>query len=154
MRRSDLESPDAELIIFDRTNQNTSNIDRIIGLYRPFTSPNGDSSSGGAWTRFTHLIETINQAIDGCHRSTILGDINVDLLKRDSAAGRYSEALETMCDKNSLQQLIHHPTRTQALNTSSGWVLQESLLDHIYTSDFLSVNKCDRSYSDVDLHTC
>ena len=142
MRRSDLESPDAELIIFDKTNQNTSNIDRIIGLYRPFTGPNGDSSSGGAWTRFTHLIETINLAIDGCHRCTILGDVNVDLLKRDSAASRYSEALDTLCDKNSLEQLIHHPTRTQALSTAGGWVIQESLLDHIYTNDFLSVNKC------------
>ena len=142
VRRSDLESPDAELIIFDRTYQNTTNIDRIIGLYRPFTGPNGDSSSGGTWTRFTHLIETINQAVDGCHRSTILGDINVDLLKRDSAAGRYSEVLDTLCDKNSLEQLIHHPTRIQALNTSSGWVIQESLLDHIYTNDYLSVNKC------------
>jgi len=142
MRRSDLESPDAELIIFDKTNQNTSNIDRIIGLYRPFTGPNGDSSSGGAWTRFTHLIETINLAIDGCHRCTILGDVNVDLLKRDSAASRYSEALDTLCDKNSLEQLIHHPTRTQALSTAGGWVIQESLLDHIYTNDFLSINKC------------
>ena len=142
MRRSDLESPDAELIIFDKTNQSTSNIDRIIGLYRPFTGPNGDSSSGGAWTRFTHLIETINLAIDGCHRCTILGDVNVDLLKRDSAASRYSEALDTLCDKNSLEQLIHHPTRTQALSTAGGWVIQESLLDHIYTNDFLSVNKC------------
>ena len=142
VRRSDLESPNAELIIFDKAYQNTSNIDRIIGLYRPFTGPNGDSSSGGAWTRFTHLIETINQAIEGCHRYTILGDINVDLLRRDSATGRYSEALETLCDKNSLSQLIHHPTRTQALNTADGWVIQESLLDHVYTSDFLTVNKC------------
>ena len=142
VRRSDLESPDAELIIFDKIYQNTPYIDRIIGLYRPFTGPNGDSSSSGAWTRFKHLIGTINEAINGCHRSTILGDVNVDLLKRDSAAGRYSEELETLCVTNSLEQLIHHPTRTQTLNTDSGWVIQESLLDHIYTSDFLSVNKC------------
>ena len=142
VRRSDLESPDAELIIFDKIYQNTPYIDRIIGLYRPFTGPNGDSSSSGAWTRFKHLIGTINEAINGCHRSTILGDVNVDLLKRDNAAGRYSEKLETLCVTNSLEQLIHHPTRTQTLNTDSGWVIQESLLDHIYTSDFLSVNKC------------
>ena len=142
IRRSDLESPDAELIIFDKISHATSSIDRIIGLYRPFTGPNGDSSSSGTWTRYTHLIETINQAADGCHRCTILGDFNVDLLKRDSTTGRYSEALKTLCDKNSLEQLIHHPTRIQALNTAGGWVIQESLLDHIYTNDFLSVNKC------------
>ena len=65
VRRSDLESPDAELIIFDKIYQNTPYIDRIIGLYRPFTGPNGDTSSSGAWSRFKHLIETINQAIDG-----------------------------------------------------------------------------------------
>ena len=142
IRRSDLESPNAELIIFDKVSPNISFIDRIIGLYRPFTGPDGDSSSGGTWSRFTHLIETINLATDGCHRSTILGDINVDLLKRDCTSGRYYDVLETMCDKNSLEQLIHHPTRTQTLNTTNGWVIQESLLDHIYTSDYLSVNKC------------
>jgi len=142
IRRHNLESPEAELIIFDKTHQNTQHVDRIIGLYRPFTGPNGDSSSGGAWTRYTHLIDVINQAINGCNRATIIGDINVDLLKSDIAAGRYAEALKMLCDENSLEQLIHQPTRIQPLNTASGWVIQESLLDHVYTSDFRSVEKC------------
>jgi hypothetical protein len=44
-RRQDLESPDDELIIFDKTFQNSTQVDRIIGLYRPFTGPDGDRSS-------------------------------------------------------------------------------------------------------------
>jgi hypothetical protein len=142
IRRHDLESPDAELIIFDKTSQNKPMVDRIIGLYRPFTGPDGDSSSGGAWTRYTQLISIINQAINGCSRATIIGDINVDLLKRDIASGRYAEALKTLCDENSLEQLIHQPTRIQPLYTASGWIIQESLLDHVYTSDFRTVKKC------------
>jgi len=141
-RRHDLESPEAELIIFDKTYQNKPMVDRIIGLYRPFTGPNGDSSSGGAWTRYTLLINTINQAINSCNRATIIGDINVDLLRSDIASGRYAEALKILCDENSLEQLIHQPTRIQPLNTAGGWVIQESLLDHVYTSDFRSVEKC------------
>ncbi len=125
IRRSDLESQNAELIIFDKVSPNTSFIDRIIGLYRPFTGPDGDSSSGGTWSHFTHLIETINLATDGCHRSTILGDINVDLLKRDCASGCYYDVLETMCNKNSFEQLIQHKTQTLTLNTTNGWVIQE-----------------------------
>jgi len=132
IRRLDLESPDAELIIFDKTYQNKPMVDRIIGLYRPFTGPNGDSSSGGAWTRYTLLIDIINQAINGCNRATIIGDINVDLLKSDITTGRYADALKTLCDENSLEQLIHEPTRIQPLNTSGGWIIQESLLDHVY----------------------
>ena len=108
----------------------------------PFTGPNGDSSSGGAWTRYTLLIKIINQAINGCNRATIIGDINVDLLKNDIASGRYAEALKTLCDENSLERLIHQPTRIQPLNTAGGWVIQESLLDHVYTSDYMSVEKC------------
>ena len=142
IRRHDLESPEAELIIFDKTYQNKHNVDRIIGLYRPFTGPNGDSSSGGAWSRYTILINIINQAINGCNRATIIGDINVDLLKSDITSGRYSEALKTLCDENSLEQLIYQPTRIQPLNTAGGWVIQESLLDHVYTSDYRSVEKC------------
>jgi len=142
IRRHDLESPDAELIIFDKTYQNKPIVDRIIGLYRPFTGPNGDSSSGGTWSRYTLLINIINQAINGCSRVTIIGDINVDLLKSDVTSGRYSETLKTLCDENSLEQLIHHPTRIQPMNTAGGWVVQESLLDHVYTSDFRSVEKC------------
>ncbi len=142
IRRLDLESPDAELIIFDKTYQNKPMVDRIIGLYRPFTGPNGDSSSGGAWTRYTLLIDIINQAINGCNRATIIGDINVDLLKSDITTGRYADALKTLCDENSLKQLIHEPTRIQPLNTSGGWIIQESLLDHVYTSDFRCVEKC------------
>ena len=142
IRRHNLESPDAEVIIFDKTYQNTTNVDRIIGLYRPFTGPDGDSSSGGAWRRYTHLIDIINQSINGCHRATIIGDINVDLLKSEMAIGRYVESLKILCDENSLEQLIHHPTRIQALNTVKGWEIQESLLDHVYTSDFRSVDKC------------
>ena len=142
IRRHDLESPDAELIIFDKTYQNKPNVDRIIGLYRPFTGPNGDSSSGGTWSRYTLLINIINQAINGCSRVTIIGDINVDLLKSDVTSGRYSETLKTLCDENSLEQLINHPTRIQPMNSADGWVVQESLLDHVYTSDFRSVEKC------------
>ena len=114
IRRHDLESPEAELIIFDKTYQNNPMVDRIIGLYRPFTGPNGDSSSGGAWTRYTILINIINKAINGCNRVTIIGDINVDLLKSDIASGRYAEALKTLCDENSLEQLIHQPTKNSA----------------------------------------
>jgi hypothetical protein len=138
IRRHDLESPEAELIIFDKTYQNKPMVDRIIGLYRPFTGPNGDTSSGGAWTRYILL----NQAINDCSHATIIGDINVDLLKSDIASGRYAEALKTLCDENSLEQLIHQPTRIQPLNTAGGWTIQESLLDHVYTSDFRTVEKC------------
>ena len=69
-RRCDLESPDSEVIIFDRTN--TSNVDRIIGLYRPFTGPDGDKTSGGTWDRLVHLLQIINKALDGCTRATIM----------------------------------------------------------------------------------
>ncbi len=142
IRRHDLESPEAELIIFDKTYHNKPMVDRIIGLYRPFTGPDGDSSSSGTWTRYTLLINIINQAINGCYRATVIGDINVDLLRSECASGRYADALKALCDENSLEQLIHQPTRIQPLNTAGGWAIQESLLDHVYTSDFRSVEKC------------
>jgi len=141
-RRRDLESPDSEIIIFDRPLKNTSNIDRIIGIYRPFTGPNGDKSSGGAWNRFLNLLEVINVAVDGCHRVTIVGDLNVDLLKDVENQDRYAAALKTLCEENSLEQLIHQPTRIQTVKTTDSWLLQESLLDHVYSSDYRSVNKC------------
>jgi hypothetical protein len=139
-RRLDLESPDTEMIIFDKQAQNTSEQDRIIGLYRPFTGPNGDKSSGGTWERFNHLIHTINNAVDGCHRVTIVGDLNVDLLKNE--ASRYVDALKLLCDENSLEQLIHQPTHIQALRSDNQWELQESLLDHVYSSDYRSLTQC------------
>ncbi len=141
-RRRDLESPDSEIIIFDRPLKNTSNIDRIIGLYRPFTGPNGNKSSGGAWNQFLNLLEVINVAVDGCHRVTIVGDLNVDLLKDVENQDRYAAALKTLCEENSLEQLIHQPTRIQTVKTTDSWLLQESLLDHVYLSDYRSVNKC------------
>jgi len=89
-RREDLESPDAELIVFDRPLQDdASSIDRIIGLYRPFTGPDGDKSSAGTWNRFAHLMQTLDSALEGCQRSTILGDFNIDLLKETDNQGRY-----------------------------------------------------------------
>ena len=139
-RRLDLESPDTEMIIFDKQIQNSTDEDRIIGLYRPFTGPNGDKSSNGTWERFNHLVSTINKAVDGCHRVTIVGDLNVDLLKIED--NRYSDALKLLCDENSLEQLIHQPTRIQALKCADGWELQESLLDHVYSSDYRSIKQC------------
>ena len=139
-RRLDLESPDTEMIIFDKQAPNSPEEDRIIGLYRPFTGPNGDKSSGGTWERFNHLVSTINKAVDGCHRVTIVGDLNVDLLKNED--NRYSDALKLICDDNSLEQLIHQPTRIQALRSEDGWELQESLLDHVYSSDYRSIKQC------------
>jgi len=141
-RRQDLENSDAELVVFDKIYPNSSNVDRIIGLYRPFTGPDGDKSSGGAWVRYEVLIHTIHKALDGCQRATIIGDINVDLLKGDEVKGRFAEALTKLCDENSLEQLIHQPTRIQPLETSEGLKIQESLLDHIYSSDTRSVKKC------------
>ncbi len=76
------------------------------------------------------------KAINGCSRVTIIGDINVDLLKSDVTSGRYSEALKTLCVENSIEQLIHHSTRIQPMNIADGWV--------VYTSDFKSVEKCGR----------
>jgi len=65
----------------------------------------------------------INQAINDCNCATIIGDINVDLLKSDS--GCYADGLKVLCDENYLEQLIHQPTRIQPLNTAGGWVIQE-----------------------------
>ena len=142
-RREDLESPDSELIIFDRPLQNnTNNIDRIIGLYRPFTGPDGDKSSANTWDRYTHLMRTLDTALEGCQRSTILGDFNVDLLRDVDNQGRYVDALKKLSTVHSLEQLIHQPTRIQTLQMANGWSIQESLLDHIYTSDYMSVEHC------------
>ena len=55
-RRLDLECPDTEMIIFDGPLNITSTVERIIGLYRPFTGPDGDKSSSGTWNRFVHLV--------------------------------------------------------------------------------------------------
>ena len=65
-RRPDLESADTELIVFDKKYQTTDNIDRVIGLYRPFTGPNGDNSSAGTWERFERLLDTVKNAYNGC----------------------------------------------------------------------------------------
>jgi hypothetical protein len=141
-RRRDLESPDSEIIIFDRPPKNTSDVDRIIGLYRPFTGPDGDKSSGGAWNRFSHLLDVINIALEGCHRATIVGDLNVDLLKDVESQGRYAAALKTLSEENSLEQLIHQPTRIQTVKSADRWQIQESLLDHVYSSDYRGVHQC------------
>ena len=139
-RRIDLESPDSEVIIFDRPNK--ANVDRIIGVYRPFTGPDGDKTSGGTWDRFANLLQVVNNALEGCSRATILGDFNVDLLKNDIGPDRYINALNTLCDENSLEQMLHNATRIQTINKEDGWQVQESLLDHIYSSDYKSISKC------------
>ena len=141
-RRKDLESPDSEIIIFDKQTNNTTNTDRIVGLYRPFTGPDGDKSSAGTWTRFLHLIEVVNRALDGCHRATIVGDFNVDLLKEDITHGRYNAALKNLSEENSLEQLIYQPTRIQTVKNQDNWQIQESIIDHVYTSDYRSVQQC------------
>ena len=141
-RRNDLESPDSEIIIFDKQSNNTSNFDRIIGLYRPFTGSDGDKSSGGTWTRFLHLLEVVNVALDGCHRATVVGDFNVDLLKDVVEQDRYTGALKNLCEENSLEQLIHQPTQIQTVKNPDGWKVQESLLDHVYSNDFINAQKC------------
>ena len=79
-RRKNVESPDSEIFISYKQTNNTTNTDRIVGLYRPFTGPNGDKPSAGTWMHFLHFIEVVNRALDGCHRTTIVGDFNVDLL--------------------------------------------------------------------------
>ncbi len=52
-----------EMIIFDGPLNITSTVERIIGLYRPFTGPDGDKSSSGTWNRFVHLVEKVNIAL-------------------------------------------------------------------------------------------
>jgi len=141
-RRLDLESPDDEVIIFDKIFPNAKNVDRVIGLYRPFTGPDGDKSSGGTWKRFEHLVGTVNKALEDCDRATIVGDFNVDLLMADEIQSRYTKSLKAMCDTYSLEQLINEPTRIQTLKVSNEWKVQESLLDHVYSSDFRSVKQC------------
>jgi len=150
-RRQDLESPDSEIIIFDLPQHTTTEVDRVVGLYRPFTGHDGDKSSAGTWDRFLHLLTTINRALEGCHRATIVGDFNVDLLKDIETQGRYAAALRGICNENSLEQLIHQPTRIQIVRSIEGLQIQESLLDHVYSSDYMSAELCgsmDLSQSD------
>jgi hypothetical protein len=76
-----------------------------------------------------------------CQRATVLGDFNVDLQKSEENANRYQQILTSLCEKHSLKQLIKQPTwfrgskleaePTEDQNTAQ----QQSLLDHIYTSD-------------------
>ncbi len=102
--------------------------------------------------RFLHLIEVVNRTLDGCHRATIVGDFNVDLLKEDFTHGRYNAVLKSLSEKNSL---IYQPTQIQTVKNPDNWQIQESIIDHVYSSDYRSVQQCGSlhlSHSDHRLH--
>jgi len=130
-RRESLENPDDEIIIFDRVFSKKGAIDRVIGIYRPFTGPDQVNSSEANWCRFKRLMSTLDCALRGCKRATIVGDFYVDWLKTEAeeAQNRYLDGLKSLCEKHSLRQLICEPTRFQKNSD------RESLLDHIYTNE-------------------
>ena len=50
--------------------------------------------------------------------------------------------MKSLSEENSLEQLIYQPTGIQTVKNQDNWQIQESIIGHVYTSDYRSVKQC------------
>jgi len=119
-----LEKDDNEIIVMGSKNSVT------VGIYFPFKLEQGE-------TRLTNLNTLVNNLRDiainlnSNYSINVLGDFNVNTQK-DS---RELDILRTWSDSFGLAQIVEEETRTRVSLQQNGYRLEESIIDHVYTSD-------------------
>ena len=116
----------------------------LVGtMYREHT-PWGtkDGSQKGQETRLKRWLETRREIWSGKEEAYMLGDVNLDWLKKDDRAYRSQKMMNNLCEE--LQeagwvQLIQQPTH---FNNSAGRLATSSLIDHIWTNLPSKVSTC------------
>ena len=128
-RRNNLEGPNSHVIIVDVKSERDL---RIINVYRSF------NPSGGKTPRqfFTYQLSLIKAAMT--NNCILLGDFNLDWnLKgvHGYAFKNYFRDMDEELSEFNLIQIINTATWSRIVRD----VLKESILDHVYTSDPLSI---------------
>jgi len=100
----------------------------LLGIYRPF-KPTVEGES--LVENFDRLVNALKKVEIDCNNIYIGGDFNVDW-RADSTM---KEKLVELSVELNLCQLINEITRTRLVRMDSGFRLEESSLDHIFSND-------------------
>ena len=108
----------------------------LIGtVYREHTPwKTGDGSQKGQEVRWRKWLEARGEIWAGQQEAYLLGDLNLDWLKREEAGYRSVKMMRNLCDElqgGGWVQLIQKPTH---FCNSEGRGVSESLIDHIWTN--------------------
>ena len=130
IRRRDLEGINNHLIVID---VRSSKSFRLINVYRPFNPRNNVHPR----VFFENQLKIIKTA---CTKNTVLlGDLNLDWFKkelRQYAFRAYFDDFERVLSGTDLVQMVNFPTWSRTING----VVKESLLDHFYSNNPLSIS--------------
>jgi len=99
----------------------------LVGVYRPFKPTVAESNVDN----FDRLLNSLRKLESDGEEVYIGGDFNVDW--------NHETTFNNLALEMNLQQLVHVNTRLRLVNTVNGYRLEESCLDHLYTTD-LDVN--------------
>ena len=131
-RREDLEENNMHLIIIDiKTNVSV----RLISLYRTFRPTDGKTPT----EFFQKQIEIIER--NRTPRTIIVGDFNLDAnmqFRLDYPHKHLYNFLNEFIVKFNFNQIVDFSTWSRTINN----IQKESILDHVYTNDFLILEKC------------
>ena len=130
IRRPNLEGINSHVVVIDLTETNEL---RIINVYRSFNPTNGMNPK----EFFIYQLNLIKSAYT--NNCVIMGDFNLDLNKKGKATypfKSYFEEMDMAFQNLSLTQIIDFSTWSRCINN----VHQESILDHIYCSNPVTIN--------------
>jgi len=101
----------------------------IVGLYRPFTPTVQDES---LVDNFDRLVKCLSQLeISPSDTIVVGGDFNVNW----STQSTLKDKLCDWANEANLVQLVNQTTRQRLVRTTAGFRLEESCIDHLFTSD-------------------
>ena len=143
IRREDLEGIDSNLMIIDLAGINKI---RIINVYRSFSPQHYI----GQRDKFNTQLLLIKAAIT--LSTLILGDFNLDWSRRFDASYayfNYFEDLDLHLGEFGLNQMVSKPTWAQTING----IFKDSILDHIYLSNPLSIGEVIYSWQSFTDHS-
>ena len=115
----------------------------LIGMvYREHTPWNsGDGSQKGQETRLNRWLEARRPIWTGTEETFLLGDINLDWLKKDDTSYRSAKMMKNLCEEllgMSWVQLVKEVTH---FSNSAGRI-SESLIDHVWSNHPAKVLTC------------
>jgi hypothetical protein len=138
-RQITLEDNENEIIVIDHKHQN--GMSRVQGIYRPFTSVDGNSSLPDQERRILKLLTHIGNNILNDGTNVILGDFNVNGL---SQKHYFSEIMSNFESEFGLDQIIFQITRQRQTNSlKDGQRHEESCLDLVFVDDVGRVHEKD-----------
>ena len=129
VRKTELEGVNQHLIVIDIVGSTKL---RLINVYRCFNPGNGINAKDF----FIQQLNLIRSAFT--ENTIIVGDFNLDWGKKSNqtyAFKRYFEEIDVLLNDLNLVQLVNFPTWSRMVNNN----LRESILDHIYVSNPLTV---------------